>query len=288
VRNRVSPTKAAAHGKVGDREHTGPGATGVAIHPPRYGIPFVDAAPRGPAVLQAKWEITDALGLLRKTDPGKAAAKRIVAGITIHRHADSTSFPTYVLGDGKIVDGKPLNIGGFGKKESIHISNAMEAADAAAMMVHESTHSDQNKEGGIAHEWAKKKESATRDEVEFQMEFEAHINQYQHELAVGKLSPKAVECLNADKTAIDEAKVTAQIKRLYFTKEPEGVLDQAARQLQEEVKAKNKAARSAALKAFLAQKADVFAPLVIRGILVELYAAEKNQAVAPAVEAAVK
>jgi hypothetical protein len=103
----------------------------------------------------------------------------------------------------------PLNIGGFGKKESIHISNAMEAADAAAMMAHESTHSDQNKEGGIAHEWAK------------------------------------------------------------------GVLDPAARQLQEEVKAKNKAARSAALKAFLAQKADVFAPAEIRGILVELYAAEK-------------
>jgi hypothetical protein len=84
---------------------------------------------------------------------------------------------------------------GFGDAAAVHISDEMDAVEAGAMIVHESTHSTQKQGGGIHALWRQETQDvrrARRGEVELQMEVEAHENQYRHELNLGLLPTRPV------------------------------------------------------------------------------------------------
>lgn len=155
----------------------------------------------GTEVIQRAWELRDALTFLRRTAAGQEAARRIIKlDLTIHHHGHNASFKKYIVRGDKVVEReRPVFMNGFGEGKDIHISNEMDAVEASAMIVHESTHSQQKQKGGIHHKWRTledKEKKRQRGKVELEMEVEAHLNQYKHELDLGVLSDKAKKCLN--------------------------------------------------------------------------------------------
>jgi hypothetical protein len=230
------------------------------------------------AVLQRMWDLEGALEFLRKTPAGQAAVYRILNGeLVIHHHAQNESFTKYLVEDGRVVESdRPLTMNGFGDAEIVHVSDEMDAIEAAAMIVHESTHSIQKQPGGMVALW---KESpvetrASRGAVELDMEFEAHMNQYQYELEVGRLSDKARQCLNAAGKAIDPEKVRAQIRRLYRTEAVVG-------DLATEAKRRTAAGQKAALKRFLAAVIGEYTAAQVREILVAMHKRRDEKRINP-------
>lgn len=231
---------------------------------------YITASNAGTEVVQPAWDIEEVLAILRSTEAGVEAAKRIIGhNIEIVQHPKDAVFPKFIVVGGKIVQREnPQFMDGYSEATKIHISNQMDAHHAAAMIVHESTHSVQKLPGGMVD--TMKKAGASKKDIEYSMEEEAHVNQYRHEIESGEMSQKGRAVLDKHGTGIDMGKVRAQIDGLYQT-------GGAMTDLEMQARNQTVAARKPILKAFQEQVMAVYTPKEMKGIFKRLYAEEQER-----------